>query len=156
MRRDYFSLEVSNADWLDGEGDPEKPRVTITFEGPAQTLRSRLKGIEGDVLEAGETDAAYRFHEDEEGEASGVFGLTNRVTGEFILEVNEDPDTVTQFIQAARRYGERVSDGDSRYEIRIQIDGEEVATYEKRTFLVYNQEGNLLRKESLIPSGVEL
>jgi hypothetical protein len=28
--------------------------------------------------------------------------------------------------------------------------------YDKSTFLVYNDEGNLLRQHSLIPSGVEL
>lgn len=157
MRRDYFSLEVSNADWLDGEGDPEKPRVTIDFEGPAQTLRTRLTGINDDLLDESEIDTAFRRQSSRaEEDDAGVFGITNRVTGDFILELNEDVDTVMRFIRAARRYGEQVPDADSRYQIRIRIDDEDVVTYDKTTLLVYNEDGNLIRKDSLIPSGVEL
>lgn len=156
MRRDYFSLDIGNVDWLDGEGDPEKPRVTIDFEGPAQTLRTRLTGTDDEHLDAAETDAAFRLQPASDDGDEGVFGLTNRLTGEFILELNEDVDTVMEFIRAARRYGEAVPDADSWYQVRIRIDDEEVVTYDKRTFLVYDDEGNLLRKDSLIPSGVEL
>jgi hypothetical protein len=157
MRRDYFSLEIGNVDWLDGQGDPEKPRVTIDFQGPAKSLHSRLTGIDEDPLEAKATDAAFRLQSGAAQDGGdGVFGLTNRLTGEFILELNEDVETVMQFIQAARRYGESVTDDDSWYQIRIRIGDDSVVTYDKRTFLVYDEEGNLLRKDSLIPSGVEL
>lgn len=157
MRRDYFSLEIGNVDWLDGHGDPEKPRVTIDFKGPAKSLRSRLTGIDDEHLEAKETDAAFRLQPSAgEDDGEGVFGLTNRLTGEFILELNEDVETVMQFIRAARRYGESVPDDDSWYQIRIRIGDDSVITYDKRTFLVYDDDGNLLRKDSLIPSGVEL
>lgn len=155
MRRDYFSLEVSNIDRLD-DGDPEKPLVTIEFGGPAQTLRSRLTGIDDEPLSAEETDAALRLQADEDGETTGVFSLTNRVTGDFVLELNVDADEILRFIAAARRYGERVSEADGRYQLQILIDDEAVATFDKRTFLVYDEAGNLLRKDSLIPSGVEL
>jgi len=157
MRRDYFDLETENVDWLDGDGDPEKPRVTIDFGGPAARLRERLTG-NGDVpLEAAETDAGFRLQGSlDDPDAEGVFSVTNRVTGDFVLELNESVEDVMRFIRAARRYGEAETDDDARYQIRVRIDGEEVVTYDKRTFLVYNDEGNLLRKHSLIPSGVEL
>lgn len=157
MRRDYFSLEIEAIDWLDGEGDPEKPRVTIDFDGPDSTLRSRLSGHDDVPLSADETDAAYRLRTAlDDPDAEGVFSLTNRVTGEFVLELNQDADTVMEFVRAARRYGENQPDEDTRYQIRVSIEGEEVVTYDKSVFLVYNEEGNLLRKHSLIPSGVEL
>jgi hypothetical protein len=157
MRRDYFSLEIANVDWLDGESDPQLPRVTIDFEGPTATLRSRLTGQADDVLlDAEETDATFRLQTPlDDADAEGVVSLTNRVTGDFVLELNETADTVLRFIRAARRYGEQMSE-DARYRIRITIDGDEVVTYDKTTFLVYNKDGNLLRKHSLIPSGVEL
>lgn len=157
MRRDYFSLDIGNVDWLDGEGDPELPRVTIDFEGPESTLRSRLTGHDDVPLSASETDIAYRLQTAlDDPDAEGVVSLTNRVTGDFVLELNEDADTVMTFIRAARRYGEQVSDDDTRYQIRITIEGEKVVTYDKSTFLVYDNDGNLLRNHSLIPSGVEL
>jgi len=156
MRRDYFELDVSNVDWVDADGDPQKPTVRIDFHGPEELLRERLAGPDGEFLDAEETDVALRLTESGEDEdASGVVGVTERLTGDFVLELNEDADDVFKFIRAAREYGQAES-GDGRYRVEIRIDGETVVTYEKTTFLVYDTEGNLLRGQSLIPSGVEL
>jgi hypothetical protein len=156
MRRDYFTLEVSNVDWVEDDGDPAKPTVQIDFEGPATTLRERLTGTDDQLLDAAETDVAFRLQAPLDSDATGVVSVTNRITGDFILELNEDADDVLKFIRAARRYGEHDPDSDGRYEVSIRIDGDQLVTYDKRTFLVYNEEGNLLRNHSLIPSGVEL
>lgn len=155
MRRDYFTLEVSNVDWVEDDGDPAKPTVQIDFEGPATTLRERLTGTDDQLLDAAETDVAFRLQAPLDSDATGVVSVTNRITGDFILELNEDADDVLQFIRAAREYG-RQADGDSRYRVEIDIDGDPLVVYEKSTFLVYDEEGNLLRSRSLIPSGVEL
>lgn len=157
MRRDYFSLDVGNVDWIEDDGEPAKPTVTIDFDGPANPLQERLTGADGELLDASETDVAFRLQTDiDDADATGVVSVTNRLTGDFVLELNEDAGDVLQFIRAARRYGESTADSDGRYAVRILTDGDEVVTYEKRTFLVYNDEGDLLRSHSLIPSGVEL
>jgi len=157
MRRDYFTLDVSDVDWVDEGGDPAKPTVRIDFEGPASALEEQLTGTDDEFLDADGTDVAFRLQSSlDEPDATGVVSVTNRVTGDFILELNEEADDVLAFIRAARRYGEGAADEDGRYEVRIYVDGEELVVYDKRTFLVYNSEGNLLRQHSLIPSGVEL
>jgi|AntRauTorcE11898_2_1112593.scaffolds.fasta_scaffold34127_2 hypothetical protein len=157
MRRDYFTLEAENVDWIDEDSEPAQPQVTIEFDGPATTLRERLTDMEGELLTAKDTDVAFRLQSPPDaGDATGVISVTNRTTGDFVLELNEDADSVLKFIRAARRYGERDPDTDGRYSVRIRIDGDELLTYDKQTFLVYDDEGNLLRKHSLIPSGVEL
>ena len=157
MRRDYFSLEVENVDWIESDGDPAMPGVTIDFEGPAATLEERFDDGEGGVLDAEQTDVAFRLQDDlDADDATGVVSVTNRLTGDFVLELNEDADDVLTFIRAARSYGELDADEDGGYDVRVLIDGEPFLEYEKRTFLVYNDAGNLLRNHSLIPSGVEL
>ncbi|WP_435347518.1 DUF5793 family protein [Haloarchaeobius sp. HRN-SO-5] len=156
MRRDYFTLQVSNVDWVDEDGSPQKPTVTISFEGPVSTLRERLTGPEDEPLDASETDVTFRLQTSvDDPDAQGVVSVTNRVTGDFLLELNETADDVLKFIRAARRYGESAGD-EGEYTVHILLDGEDFVTYEKSTFLVYNAEGNLLRNQSLIPSGVEL
>jgi hypothetical protein len=85
-----------------------------------------------------------------------VVGVTNRVTGDFVLELNESTEDVFRFIRAAREYGRTADVDDGRYRVEISLDGDDLVAYEKQTFLVYDAEGNLLRSESLIPSGVEL
>lgn len=155
MRRDYFDLTVEGVgDDADG---PPKPLVRIDFHGPEGLLRDRLSGADGDLLTAEETDVAFRLREPltEDDTAEGVVGVTNRFTGDFVLELNETADDVLPFIRAAREYGD-AADDEARYRVEIDVDGERLVSYEKSTFLVYDHEGNLLRGESLIPSGVEL
>ena len=157
MRRDYFELDVENVNWVDEGGDPEKPTVYIDFRGPEDTFRERLTEAGDDVLDAGQTDVAFRLQDPlDDPDAFGVVGVTNRITGDFILELNEDAADVLKFIRAAREYGQATGDRDGRYQVEISIGGEEIVTYEKSTFLVYDNEGHLIRRESLIPSGVEL
>ncbi|QKG91600.1 hypothetical protein HPS36_01590 [Halorubrum salinarum] len=159
MRRDYFDLTVEGVD--DGAGSRSPPLVRIDFHGPEELLRERLSGGEsedaadGDLLTADQIDVAFRLREPlgEADDPEGVVGVTNRYTGDFILELNETATDVLPFIHAAR---DATDDGDARYRVEIDVDGERLVAYDKDTFLVYDHEGNLLRSESLIPSGVEL
>lgn len=149
MRRDYFTLEASNLD------SPGIPTVSIDFEGPADELVDRLTDAEGEPLSPDEIDVAYRLQGPITESPGGVVAVTNRVTGEFVLELNADSEDVLRFIDAAREYG---SDGDEehRYRIRVAVDGDRLLEEEKGTFLVYDADGGLVRQHSLIPSGVEL
>ncbi|ARS91873.1 DUF5793 family protein [Natrarchaeobaculum aegyptiacum] len=160
MRREHFTLDVDDVDWVETDDEPRKPSVSIEFTGPSTMLRERLTGPDGDLLEAGETDVALRLQGPLEEGVEGVVSVTNRITGEFILELNEDADDVLKFISAARGYGEAESDADGRYEVEITLEESDdetpFVTYDKRTFLVYDEDGSLLRGHSLIPSGVEL
>ena len=162
MRRDYFDLTVEGVG--NDAGSQSPPLVRIDFHGPEDLLRERLSGGESediivetddDLLAADQIDVAFRLREplDEADEPEGVVGVTNRYTGDFILELNETATDVLPFIHAAR---DATDDGDARYRVEIDVDGERLVAYDKDTFLVYDQEGNLLRSESLIPSGVEL
>ena len=153
MRRDYFELTVEGVG--DDADDRATPLVRIDFHGPAGLLRERLSDTGGDLLEAEEIDVAFRLREPlgEADDPEGVVGVTNRYTGDFILELNETATDVLPFIHAAR---DATDDGDARYRVEIDVDGDRLVAYDKDTFLVYDHEGNLLRSESLIPSGVEL
>lgn len=154
MRRDYFTIEI---DGLEADTEVETPTMSIDFEGPTEDLERRLCAPSGEPLEAEETDVAFRLHAGEEEDPDlGVISVTNRITGDYVLELNEDADTVRAFIKAARRYGKETGADNGRYRIRICADGENLVTYEKSTWLVYDGDGNLLRQRSLIPSGVEL
>jgi hypothetical protein len=156
MRRDYFELDVTNVDWVEDDSDPKKPNVVIEFTGAAAELEERLTDRDENMLDASETDATFRLTDDvEDPDAEGVVAVTNRITGEFVLELNVAAEDVLQFVRAARRYGEATGD-DGRYRVEIRVENEEVVVYEKSTFLVYSEDGDLLRSHSLIPSGIEL
>lgn len=157
MRREYFDLHVDNTEWLSTDDPPQKPTVVIDFEGPSEVLEERLVGTADTLVEAHETDVNYRFHTDTGGaDGTGVLSITNRITGDFVIELNADSEGVLEFIRTARAYGEATDESDGRYRVVVRLDGEAVLSHDKSTFLVYNHEGNLVRRHSLIPGGVEL
>lgn len=156
MRRDYFTLQVRDIDWLEEDTEPQLPRLRILYEGPIEPF---LDGFTRDeaLVPPEEVDVAFRLQGPmDDPDATGVLSLTDRYTGEFLLELNATVDTMVGFLRAARRYGETVADSSGRFEVDIQADDDKRISYEKRTLLVYYEDGSLARKHSLIPSGVEL
>ncbi|MFB6178861.1 MAG: DUF5793 family protein [Halorientalis sp.] len=146
MRRDYFTLGLRNVeDAADGQ-----PTVHVEYHGPADAFDTRLTPEQA-------VDIAYRFQTPvDDSAATGVFSIADRVTGEFVLEANADATDILMLIDAARAYGERADDDTGCYSVRIAEDGRRLFETEKRTLLVYDNDGSLLRQHSLIPSGVEL
>lgn len=147
MRRDHFTVTATNIDRDSGA----VPTIDVAYSGPAGTLTARLESDTGDIPEGDELDAAFRhLSPHDEAGATGVFSLSRRLTGDFVLEANADADAIGAVVDAAR-------DGDeAEYRIRIQRPGADDVVFEKETLLVYDDEGSLLRQHSLIPGGVEL
>lgn len=159
MRREHFDLKIRNVDWIDSNGDLRMPQLGIHYEGDISTLRSGLATApysEDAAIEPREIDITVRLHgsPDDHG-ADGVVAVTDRVTGEYLLELNVDANQVLSFITAARRYGEQ-TDGAAQYTVHIHTQDGEAMVFEKETLLVYADDGELLRQYSLIPSGVEI
>ena len=157
MRRDYFTLTV---DGVGGESD-RRPVVTVGYEGPAGQLETRMTKGEA-LLDDPEVDVGYRLRGDgdsdgdgDDDDPDGVLAVADRVTGEYLLELNAPSADVFALVEAAREFGQ-TADTEERYRIVVERDGEELVTYDKSTLLVYDDDGELLRSRSLIPSGVEL
>ncbi|WP_254544411.1 DUF5793 family protein [Halomarina pelagica] len=152
MRRDYFTLDVDP-----GSEEGAKPVVDIEFIGPEGQFEDRLIDESGATLGSKQIDVSYRLRESEMvPEAIGVFAMTNRITGDYVFEVNVDGGTVLDLVHAAREYGKAADIDDGRYQIAISTGDRQLVSYDKSTFLVYDLDGELLRQHSLIPSGVEL
>lgn len=148
MRRDYFTLNVAGVT-ADESGPPV---VTITYEGPPAELKQRLERDDS-VLDADEIDVAYRLQDRLEKEhPDGVVAIADRFTGEYVLELNTDAESILAVTDAVSG-----DESDGQYRIVIRTDeGDQLATYEKSTLLIYDLDGDLLREQSLIPSGVEI
>lgn len=147
MRRDNFTVSVQLP-----QADTDSPAFVIEHTGPVETLTEQLTGEDDQMYAADKIDTAFRLQDSlDEDDATGVFSLTHRVTGEFLLEVNADAGDILDLVNSARD-----TDDDGRYTVRIvRTDGDSIE-HELKSLLVYDTGGNLLRQRSLIPSGVEL
>jgi len=153
MRRDSYRLEVSNVGWFEADGEPRQPSLDVRVDEDPEAVQTRFRH-DGDPLRSGDVDVTFRSLGSGEDEG-GVLAIANRLTGEFLLEVNADRGDLRGFVTAARRYAERTDDP-TRYRVRVLAAGDTVVDLEKRTLLVYAADGELLRQHSLIPSGVEI
>jgi hypothetical protein len=150
MRRDYFTLSTTGAT-ADESG---RPVIRVTYEGPRSELETRLDP-EDRVIDDDGIDVTYRIRDAAGTDVMGVLAVTDRVTGEYILEVDVDADSI--FAVTAEASDRSDHDGIGGYRLVIETDGEErLAAYDKSTLLVYGEGGEILRDRSLIPSGVEI
>ena len=142
MRRDYLTVDI------DPDPSDAIPTMAIDYDGPSGGLRDRLTSTADATFESGELDVAFRR---QRGEDAGVLSLTDRLTGEFILEVTVPEPELARLVDAAQD-----TDTDGEYAVRLTDSEGKSLVYEKRTLLVYDHDGGLLRQRSLIPGSVEL
>ena len=143
MRRDYFSVDVAS-----DPDDDAIPTVDIRYDGPTGAVAKRLTTDSG-TLEADEVDVTFRRQRDSD---TGVLSVTNRLTGEYVLESSVPFDEIEMLVAAA----EARSEDDPQYRVRVTDSQGTATVYEKHTLLVYDHDGGLLRQRSLIPGSVEL
>ena len=149
MRRDHFTVVTESLD----PADVATPTLDINYDGPKETLTAQLTGENGELFPASEIDAAFRLHQGpDEPDATGVVSLTHRITGEYLLEFSAEASDVLDLVDAAREETEE----DASYRICINREEGQPIVYSLDSLLVYDPDGNLLRQNSLIPSGVEL
>jgi hypothetical protein len=147
MRRDHFTL---SAESLAPEA-AEAPTLTVSYSGPPGTLTARLEAETGTPPGGSDVDVTYRLLPADDGATqAGVFALSRRLTGDFVLEAEGDAEDINAVVDAARERDE------TAYRIRIERSGADDVVMDKETLLVYDEGGSLRRKHSLIPSGVEL
>ncbi|MFC7071829.1 DUF5793 family protein [Halovenus rubra] len=147
MRRDNFTVTVRLPD-SDG-----RPALDIEYTGPAMTLTNQLTDESDDPYAPEKIDTAFRLQGSlDKEDTTGVFSLTHRVTGEYLLEVNAPAETVFDLIHTARDTNEDTSS----YILHIERGDKKPISHEMDTLFVYDSDGDLLRQHSLIPSGVEL
>lgn len=147
MRRDHFTLTAE-------ETAPEsagEPTLRVAYDGPDGNLTARLEDETGTVPDGSDIDATFRLRTSLDAEEpTGVFSLTHRLTGEYLLEANAEATDIFAVVDAVREAD------DSAYSVRIERPESAAVVRTLETLLVYDDEGELNRQHSLLPGGVEL
>jgi hypothetical protein len=156
MRREEFGLETRHVEPEEGEETAPLPTLSLSYDGPAAELRSALEGADGTQLAEEDLDVSLRLTSPfEVSDPDGVLAVTNRLTGDFVCELNVAARRLFEFLAAAKRRGAAV-DGAPRYRLQFRAGDSPIRTVELDIFLVYTESGDLRESESLLPSSVEL
>jgi hypothetical protein len=149
MRRDHFTVATRNV----GTDETGRPTLDVEYTGPSETLTDQLTDDTDELYSADAIDAAFRLQGTLDTEdITGVFSLTQRITGEYLLEFNADAAAVLNLVRTVRD----IDEDDASYCLEIERADDEPICYELDALFVYDENGDLLRQHSLIPSGVEL
>lgn len=155
MRRDKLSVELVNAHSPE-RSEPKLPRFVVRFDGPETELASRFHNPADSVYTPEQLDVSFREQAPSNGSPStGVFSVSDRLTGDYLFEVTASTGLIGAFSDAVRRYTE-ATEAAPRYEVALWAAETERAVFTKHTFLVFQQDGTLLRHHCVIPASVEL
>lgn len=150
-----MTLTLTNVDWLQNESAPRMPCLEMQIDGPKEMVVKRLQAPDEDPYEPQNIDVFYRHQAVEPPVESGVLSLADRLTGAYILEIPTSPHLIEKLVYAVQQYGKR-REASPQFEMKIQIEDRQLASFSKDTLLIYGTDDVLLRERSLIPSGIEI
>lgn len=156
MWRDQLSVGLKHTDGMTTGTSTEQPCIVIVFDGPMRKMVERLKHNDREGFSSADLEVHHRFQASEHPQGtSGVLAITDRVNGEYVLEVNTSTEFVEEFVSAMTEYMKETDTG-PRYRVEARASGKRVASFETELFLVYEPGGQLLRSLSLVPDGIEI
>jgi hypothetical protein len=147
--------QVRQSDGDAGATHSDRPTLVIQFDGSSDHLYEELTARLRENTSAEDIEVSFRFLGDGDDAETGVLALTDRVTGDYILECDGDPRTIQELIRAVREDTEYI-DESAQYTVQIRSTTDRLTHFAKELLLVYDADGTLLRHRSLIPSDIEI
>lgn len=156
MRHTDLTVDVTRTAWLDTDQAPRQPCLTIQYDGPTASLKDAFRHPDETGYTPDQLDIFYRQQSSPHAaDTGGTVSITDRITGDYLLEVSAASDLVDRLVYAARTYADSVGTR-SQYVVALRTADQSIASFEKQTLLVYDADGVLLRECSLIPNSVEI
>lgn len=149
------TVTLANVEWLDDEQQVQEPCLHIQFNEPEPELIARFCNPEQTIYIPSDIDVFYRQQSTDPPVESGVLGVAERQTGDYILETTTSPSIIEKLVYAVRRYSEK-TESEKRYQCRVWAETHHVVTFESDTLLIYGTDGSVLRHQSLIPRNIEI
>ena len=156
MGEEDCTLETRYGDRAETGGPPTKPTLVIRFDGSSSDLQDRLESPEAGRSYPNELDVAFRLRSPHgDSGTRGVLTISNRLTGEHILELEPDSELISDLVDTVHGYADETGK-EVQYYVDLQSDEGTVWDCENQVLLVRASDGNLLRHRSLIPTWFEI
>lgn len=155
MRPEQLTIRFQQGGGGTSARHSDRPILVIHFDGSSDRLHEELNTRLREDTSAADIEVSFRFLGSGDDAEAGVLALTDRVTGDYILECDGETETIRKLIQTVREDTES-TDESAQYAVQIQAGTDSLARFTKELLPVYDADGTLLRHRSLIPGDIEM
>ncbi len=155
MGGDRFHATVGKTGWVENDGEPVQPVIRLHFDGDRQQLVQILFANLRRTATSEEIEVSFRLLPPFDGPQRGILSLSDQVTGAYLTEVPLEARAVESLSKAVRAYATQ-TEHDSAYQVEIRTPTSVVTVFETDLLAVYDPDGTLLRRQSLLPPGIGL
>jgi hypothetical protein len=154
MQQKDLSLDTEHTGWVTSGRMPEQPWFVVEYDGNRSAFVERFRQPGAGLYAGSDLDFFYRYQPSDHALSGGVFAVSDRITGDLLLEIAVSPGRIEQFMSAIRQYV-GLTENNPTYRVKLCTETQ-IADFEKEVFLVYGADGELIRQRSLIPDWIEM
>ncbi len=150
-----FHATVDKTGWVKNDGEPKQPVVRLHFSGDRRQLVQILFANLRRAATSEDIELSFRVLPPRDGPQRGILSFSDQVTGAYLTEVELEARAVEALSKAVRAYATQ-TEHDSAYQVEIRTPTSVVTVFETDLLAVYDTNGTLLRRQSLLPTGIGL
>jgi len=163
MYENKWTLSTANTDWINNSHLPHRPILKVCFNGSSSECHEHLSEYSLARIMPSTVDVTFRLQTDQEfhlqthqGDLSidGTLGVANP-RGEYIVECEGSTRQILEIVRVANKYADVLNDI-GQYELWIEADDGLVKRWIEVTLIFFSPEDRILRKQSLIPPGLDI
>ena len=145
-----WKFRTNRVDWAHSKGSPKVPALVVIFEGRSLACIDRLREFSVDESLPEQLDVLFRVNL-EDPDIPGVLGIGNRLTGDYLLEIEVDRTRIFRFVDVVHRYADETGRG-VQYDLWISSGDGLVMDYALQVLQVYSYDGDIIRNRSILPT----
>lgn len=151
----HWDLHTSHTDWIETGGIPLTPVLHLGFSGHSEELIDQLPNTGTGNEYPDDIDVAIQLRTSpDDSNATGVLAVSDRLTGEYLLELEVAAERIFAFVRCVHEYADATGD-EVGYIVSLDAEDGTAMEFQKHVLLVRMTNGDLYRSRSLIPPWVD-
>lgn len=155
MSVDDWNLQTSHTDRIDTDGVTLTPVLHLRFSGHSNELMAQLPNTGTGNEYPEDIDVAFQLQAPpDDSDASGDLTVSDRLTGEYIIEFEVAAKRVFEFVRSVHEYAD-VTGNEVSYIVSLDAEDGTAMEFQNQVLIVRTTDGELYRTLSLIPTWVD-
>lgn len=151
-----WNLHTSHTDWIATGGRPLTPVLHLRFDGHSEVMIDQLPDTGTGNEYPEDFDVSFQLQTSlDDSDANGVLAVSDRLTGEYLLELEVAAKQIFDFVRSVHQYADETGK-EVQYIVSLDADNGTAMEYSKQVLITRMTDGGLYRSRSLIPTWVDI